>query len=418
MAKENERKVDTGIVQRGANYRFTACLGYDLKGKQIRKTMTFSPPHNLTQKKADKLAKEEYMNFVNKCKGFFTLKDNMRFSELTDEYFRIYAPNKLKETTAYNYYGLVNLHLLNYFGNKKLKDIHAPVLNEFFATYKCMRGNKLQPPTYETSKKLLTIMQSIFKFAVSQEYIQDTPCKNIILPKKKLSTKKQNHVNPEEIYDFLEYFSGYSTLNTIVKLLLHTGLRSGECLALMWEDVDFTNDIIHIRHNLLDVSGKHIISTTKTKSSNRTIYMNESLKALLEQHKIEQNKHIKLLGSSYEHTEMVFTSNTGGYKDRSSLLKSYKKVLKGTKFEYMTLHKLRHTNATLLFDNGLDLKIVSSHLGHSDVAITANTYVAITNNSKIRTANIMDKILGENTKNEEQTPNKQQNSILDNKKPL
>ncbi len=115
---------------------------------------------------------------------------------------------------------------------------------------------------------------------------------------------------------------------------------------------------------------------------------------------------------------MVFTSNTGGYKDRSSLLQSYKKVLKGTKFEYMTLHMLRHTNATLLIDSGLDLKIVSSHLGHSDIGITANTYVAVTNNSKIRTANIMDKILSENTKNEEQTPNKHQNTILDNKKTL
>ena len=57
MAKSEQRKVDTGIVQRGNTYRFTVSMGYDVNGKQIRKTTTFVPPAGLTQKKADKLAK-------------------------------------------------------------------------------------------------------------------------------------------------------------------------------------------------------------------------------------------------------------------------------------------------------------------------------------------------------------------------
>ena len=52
MAKTEQRKVDTGIVQRGNTYRFTVCMGYDVNGKQIRKTTTFVPPTGLTQKKA------------------------------------------------------------------------------------------------------------------------------------------------------------------------------------------------------------------------------------------------------------------------------------------------------------------------------------------------------------------------------
>ena len=103
MEKETTRKVDTGIIQRGKTYRFTAYLGYDRNGKQIRKTNTFTPPLGLTEKKADKLAKEEYINFCNHCKGLYTLNDNMRFSELFEEYLRLYVPNKLKPITAYNY---------------------------------------------------------------------------------------------------------------------------------------------------------------------------------------------------------------------------------------------------------------------------------------------------------------------------
>lgn len=102
------------------------------------------------------------------------------------------------------------------------------------------------------------------------------------------------------------------------------------------------------------------------------------------------------------HPEMVFTSATGNYKDRSSLNTSLKRFLKGTDFEYLTLHKLRHTNATLLLNNGVDLKIVSDHLGHADIQITAGTYTAVLDSSRKKTAELMEQILTE------QTPNKHQ----------
>ena len=75
MAKETTRKVDTGIIQRGKSYRFTVYMGYDADGKQIRKTQTFTPPDGMTQRKADKLAKEKYIEFRNKCKGILNLKE-------------------------------------------------------------------------------------------------------------------------------------------------------------------------------------------------------------------------------------------------------------------------------------------------------------------------------------------------------
>ncbi len=411
MAKQNERKIDTGIIQRGESYRFTVYQGYDANGKQIRKTSTFTPPTKLTQKQADKLAKEEYINFCNRCKGLYALKDNMRFSELYEEYTKIYAPNKLKESTFYNYNIMVNYHLLNYFGHMKLKDIHPPTINNFFATYTIKTKKEKQPLSNTTGKKLLTILQSIFKFATTQEYLKESPCRNIILPKKQVTGKKLKHVAPDDLSEFLGYFEGYSMLNTFVKLLLHTGMRSGEALALQWDSIDFNNNLIYIRYNLSDVGGKHELTSTKTATSTRTICMNNDLKELLLIHYEEQNKLIQMLGNTFEHPEMTFTSLTGGYKDRGAMLKSFKSVLEDTKFNYMTLHMLRHTNATLLVNNGVDLKIISSHLGHSEINITANTYVAVTNNSMQQTANIMESILNTKPTDNQNTKNSKPNGL-------
>lgn len=402
MAKEETRKVDTGIIQRGKSYRFTVSMGYDRNNKQIRKTTTFTPPMGLTQKQADKLAKEEYINFSNRCKGLHTLKENMRFSDLVEEYKKLYISTQLKKSTAYNYEHLIEYHFMDFFATKKLKDINPAVISHFFATHKSNARGKSTPLAPRTLKKLYTILQSVFSFAVSQGYIKETPCKNVILPRADLIEDERKHLLPEELPTFFSIFGYYSPLNAIVLTQLFTGTRPSECLALQWEDIDFENRKITLKHNLSDVAGKHELDTPKTKGSKRYIYMNDSLYKLLKKHHIEQKKLQIALSSEFKHPEMVFTSATGNYKDRSCLNTQFKKRLQGTGLEFMTLHKLRHTNATLLVNYGIDLKIVSEHLGHSDIKVTADTYAGVLDKSRIETANKMEQILTE------QTPNKHQ----------
>lgn len=91
---------------------------------------------------------------------------------------------------------------------------------------------------------------------------------------------------------------------------------------------------------------------------------------------------------------MVFTSALGNYRDRSSVYQSLKRFTKGTEFENLTLHHLRHCNATLLLNSGVDLKIVSEHLGHCDIGITANVYADVLKSSKVKTANLIALKLG------------------------
>lgn len=394
MKNTATRHVDTGIIQRGKTYRFTVYLGYDCNGKQIRKTTTFAPPVGISMKKADKLAREEYINFRNRCKGCYMLKEHMRFSELAKEYLQLYAANKLKPITVYNYEKHINYHFIDYFGNKKLKDITPAVINHFFASHKTMRHGEMKTLSHGNAKKLYCILQSMFKFAVSQGYLRETPCRNVILPSKVFEQdKNRKHLTIEELPEFLSLFQEYSSLNTIIYVLLFTGMRSGECLGLQWNDIDFENKKIYIRHTLSDVAGNHFLTSTKTRTSARCLFMSRGLTKLLKNHQLEQKKLEERLGEPFLHPEMVFTSATGNYKKRSCLYSSFKHLLKGTKFEFMTLHKLRHTNATLLLNSGIDLKIVSEHLGHSDIGVTADIYTDVLDNSRLETANIMEQLL-------------------------
>lgn len=393
MAKS--RTVDTGILQRGKSYTFTVALGIDTKGKQIRKTTTYTPPEGTAQKKADKLAKAEYQNFKNRCMGMASLNENMRFQELVEEYFKLYAPNRLKPITAYNYQKMIDLRFLPIFGNKKLKDITTPILTEFFNSMTTAdKDGNIRPLSPPTVKRIYNMMQSLFHYAVVQKYIKETPCSGVILPQKDVTVdEKRRYLTKEELIRFLPLFDGYSSFNTIIKLLLHTGLRSGEALGLQWTDIDFENRTISINHTLSDVGGKHFLTTPKTKSSKRVIAMSDSVAQLLSEHRRHQKQLQLKLGSAFSHPEMVFTSDIGNYKDRSSLNNSFKKFLRGTEFEFMTLHCLRHCNATLLLNQGVDLKIVSEHLGHSNIGTTANIYADVLESSRRKTAELVESAL-------------------------
>ena len=114
-----------------------------------------------------------------------------------------------------------------------------------------------------------------------------------------------------------------------------------------------------------------------------------TISKILLNHREEQAEKIKNVGKSYKYPNMVFTSTTGDYKDRSRLNLQFKRFIKDTSFSNISLHKLRHANATLLINAGVDLKLVSENLGHSDVSVTANIYSEVLESSKKKMADLV-----------------------------
>lgn len=366
-----------GIQQRGPyTYRFTVSVGFDGNGKHIRKTMTFKVPEGTAPTKAEKMVKEAYIEFSNKCKGMKSLNENMRFKELVEMYFQTYAPNELKPATSYNYDMDLKRHMLPVFGNKKLKDIMTEDISTFLTNLDL---------SAETTRKMKTILSSVFSFGVSQGYIKTNPCVNAIYKKEK-GLKKVNYYNKQQCKQLMELTKGYSKFNYIVQFLLFTGLRCGECLGLRWCDVDFENDIISI-NNTLTYANKHwFLTQPKTVKSIRVLKLSTYAKQLLLKHREEQDKEKSKVGNAWLHSEMVFTSCTGNFYDRSLLNTQFRRFLKKNEMPKLTIHGLRHSNASLMINNGFDVKIVSEQLGHCNVSITADIYSHIFEEYKAKVA--------------------------------
>lgn len=400
------------ITQRGNTFRIRVFVGTDNNGKKIMKSTTFTPPKDVTPKKAEKLAQEFAFEFECQCRGYTQFNDCMRFSELADWYFDNFAPIELKESTIYTYKGQYKNHIAPVLGNMKLKDITTPKLTQIMQSY------KLNPSSV---RKVYVIIQSIFHRAMEQGFIRINPCRNVILPKNK-DRSKVMALNEDELRRFIKLINNSSCdedLKRIFTFLLFTGMRCGECFGLAWEDIDFDNQTISIRHTLNDVGGKHSLTPPKTKKSIRTICMSSTTAAILkEQHKyIEQLK--QALGTSFAHPEMIFPSGMGNYRDIGALRTALKRCTSGTEFEFLTPHMMRHTFATVgLIESG-DLSAVSKELGHSDVSTTIGFYAEVLLESKESLINsVADRICprSDNTYMKKESPT--ENSADDSKDSL
>jgi integrase len=278
--------------------------------------------------------------------------------------------------------GQYKKHIEPVIGNMKIKDITTPKLTRIMQSYDLK---------VESVRKVYVVIQSIFRRGVEQGFIRESPCHNVILPKNRNKVKKVS-LDEAQIKRFMELLDTKpwdEDFKRIIKVLLYTGMRSGECLGLMWEDVDFEDMTITINHNLTDIGGQHTLGSPKTESSHRTIGMSETLAGIFREQKAYIEKISAAIGSSFAHPEMVFTSALGNYCDRNSVYHSLKRFTKGTEFETLTLHQLRHCNATLLLNSGVDLKIVSEHLGHCDIGVTANIYADVLKSTKAKVADLV-----------------------------
>lgn len=372
------------VIKKDNNrFRIVCSLGYGADGRQIRKTTTFKAPESTTPKKAEKLANEFALDFERKIRGNVEFADNMKFSELCEQYFALYATNKLKRVTAYTYEGQVKIHLLPEFGNLRLKNFTPNRISNFFGKL------KVKP---QTCKRIFTILESIFSFAVHQGLILKSPCIGVILPKAKNNDDKKM-LNLSQVKILMKMLTSEdvesSQFSVIIRTLILTGLRASECLALQWGDVDFENSVISVKHNLCYDGKKTWLDIPKTKKSRRVIAMSAELAELLKNHYTRQQIIKNSVKYDFNPLDMVFTSQTGDFKDRSGLLREFKRFIKDTDFSFATLHMLRHANATLLLNSGVDIKLVSENLGHNNISTTADIYADVLLESKRKMADLV-----------------------------
>jgi integrase len=161
-------------------------------------------------------------------------------------------------------------------------------------------------------------------------------------------------------------------------LAVTSGLRPGELLALKWEDVDLEAGALSVRRSVSeDEDGPVIREETKTSAGRRLELLPVAVEAL-KKHRLQQNEERLRYRGLWRDLGLVFPSTTGTIMRRNNLhRRSYKPLLKKAGLPDIRLYDLRHTFATLMFENREQLKLVSEMLGHASVKQTADTYTHV-----------------------------------------
>lgn len=364
-------KLKAGIRQRGEkSFQFTVCLGIGGDGRIIRKYATFSPREGLTEKQTIREVNAAFEDFKSKVGGNISFKENQKLNDLAEEYFRVYAPNRLKEVTEYTYKGVYYKNIDPILGGIRLKELTTSRITSFLLNL----GHDKKPQTVRKNK---IVLHSILNYAVTQKYINNNPCIGTIWKDEveSVSIESDNVLTEAQAQKLWSYTAEYSTFNVIIRLLLLTGLRSGEALGLRWSSIDFNGKTLFVDKTLGYVTGKYFLSSPKTKNSIRKISIDDATLEMLKKHKEEQDKQKAIVGSEWQQPEMVFTSATGHFYDRSLLNTQFRRFIKKhPDLPKVTIHGLRHTNASLLILKGENLDAISKHLGHASADITSRVY--------------------------------------------
>ena len=352
MAK---RAKGTGTLRKRTDGRWEGrlYLGKDENGKNQYKTVT-SKKKSECQNKLDKLIAEEEKRKRN---------ENFKYGDCVnptvEEWNRIYIEDfctgYLKPKTISGYKSMIKNYINPYLGKYHLRDLSKLICQQYIMDI------------YENGR-------------INQEGIIDkNPTDKLNMPKDRVKgmttlTKEQSNRLLEEAFN--------SGCFEFYYLELTTGLRLGEILALEWEDLDVKNKTLSITKQVQRIDGTLQAETPKTKNSIRTIAISSDCATALAKLKMRQAKGTTLMFPSPE---------TGTYRDQNAVTRKFKRMLRRAGLpQEVRFHDLRHTCATIALEEGVEIKALSSMLGHSDVAFTMNTYVHATKKIKTSAADKME----------------------------
>lgn len=322
--------------KRGEKY----LLEYMYNGKRYSKTIACS----------DKEIKEELMRFIISIKDKVSPTSSITLVSYSQKWLNEYAKIKLRERTIQLYKDYLNGRILPHFGNIKLKDIKAYNIQMFLNSL----TSELSTASIKKYKALLSVMLNT---AVKWQIIEFNPCVYVDIPLGLNNKVKPIFLTKNEANELLNCLKNEDLkYQVIVRLALQCGMRRSEILGLTWNDIDFYNNTININKALSYIKGQgQIITNTKNKSSNRIIYANSEL--------------IKLIQALPHKSEYIFNK-----EHIDDVTKWFNRFLKRHNLKHMRFHDLRHTHATLLISSGVNMKTVSTRLGHSSINTTLNIY--------------------------------------------
>ncbi len=370
------------IEKRGKNsYRLTVSEGFDLNGNPMI--------HRKTVHGTKKDAEVELAKFVTEVQNGLVIDGkSLRFSEFTEIWKRDYGSKELAPTTYKRYCRMLETRLLPYFGHFYINKIKPTDIMKFYDLLQKdtqlvrksgNNGEKTKKPL--SGKTILEhhrLLRAMLHKAVYWQLIVSNPAERVQAPKAR--KPKRRSYDDEQTKILLENLELLSIEDTKYKvaiiLTIFTGVRLGELMGLEWQDVDFKNGIISINRSSQYLSDMGVFTKTpKTESSIREIAIPEFIISLLEEYKLWYEEQKSIYGELWSNSDRLFVQADGKPMHPSSISKWFVRYVSTIGLPVINFHGLRHTNASLLVAQNVDIAVISARLGHAQISTTLDFYV-------------------------------------------
>ncbi|MCR4732062.1 MAG: tyrosine-type recombinase/integrase [Lachnospiraceae bacterium] len=364
-------------------------MGKDFKGKELgegivqRSNGTYQARFvdkfgKRRQKKSKKLQEVRQWladaTYIDKHSDFDQASDM-----LVDAWFEYWIGIKkqtVRPNTVRNYSERYERNIKSVIGNKLLTDV-KPVHCQMIFSNMAEEGYKTTT-IYQTRIALYNMLE----FAKENDVLINNPCKKSVKSDMGKPSEKKEALTIDVQKKFLEAVVGYSYENQY-RFVLQTGLRTGELAGLKWSDIDFKNRTMKIERTMeyRYSVGEWRVGPPKSKSGYRTIPLTDEAIRILENQKAK-NKRLKLV--PIEWSDTVFLCRKGTPVKNSTYDTGLFKYCDRIGIPRFSMHVLRHTFATRCIEGGMKPKTLQKILGHSNIGITMNLYVHITEDEKHR----------------------------------
>ena len=370
------------IEKRGKNsYRLIVSEGYDLHGKPLI--------HRKTVHGTKKEAEVELAKFVTEVQSGLVIDGKaLRFSEFVEIWKRDYGSKELAPSTYKRYCRMLETRLLPYFGRFYINKIKPTDIMKFYdllekdtqlVRKKGNNGSKTKKPL--SGKTILEhhrLLRAMLHKAVYWQLIVTNPAERVQPPKaRKPKRRSYDDEQTKILLENLELLPSEDTKYKVAIILtVFTGVRLGELMGLEWQDVDFKNGIISINRSSQYLSDMEVFTKVpKTESSIREIAIPEFIVSLLEEYKLWYEEQKSIYGELWTNSDRLFVQADGKPMHPSTISKWFVKYVGQIGLPVINFHGLRHTNASLLVAQNIDIAVISARLGHAQISTTLDFYV-------------------------------------------